>query len=251
MQATLLLLELALANWREWSIPLSCQPKLCRQLPGGQSNQTFLLNAGDTQLVLRLGLAEAERLGVNRQTEQKILLAAAKAGLAPKTLYAEADSGLLVTEYLEGIKPEQDLLSSPQWQTTLARTIRSLRELSVDLPPYPYRQQIENYWQQLLSAGHIKLEKQYRKAVSALELLETSRAPLSLVHHDLSAENLLLADDRLILLDWEYAGKGYTIMDDVALLRLELDLSSNHTPGQWAAAQNITDFLDNAWYLLR
>jgi thiamine kinase len=251
MSATLLLLEQALAGWRKWPIPLTCQPTLCRRLAGGQSNQTFLLDAGDTQLVLRLGLAGAELLGVDRRTELQVLLVAAKAGLAPKPLYAEPDSGLLVTEYVEGIKPVQSLFANPPWQTMLSKSIESLRELSVNLAPYPYRKQMNSYWQQLSVAGHPGLEQQYLNAISALDLLEASSASLSLVHHDLNAENLLIVEDQLMLLDWEYAGQGYTIIDDVALLRLGLDLCSSHPAKQWAAAQTIAGFLDKGWHLLR
>ena len=251
MSQTLPLLEQALANWRKWPIPLTCQPTLCRRLPGGQSNQTFLLDAGNTQLVLRLGLAGAELLGVDRRTELQILLVAAEAGLAPKLLHAEPGSGLLVTAYVEGIKPDQSLFATPQWQTMLSISIHSLRELSVNLAPYPYRQQMDSYWQQLSVAEHPGIEQQYLNAISALDLLEASTATLSLVHHDLNAENLLIVHDQLMLLDWEYAGRGYTIMDDVALLRLGLNLSSNHPTKQWTAAQAIAGFLDNAWHLLR
>ena len=251
MSPTLPLLEQALVNWRKWPIPLTCQPTLCRRLPGGQSNQTFLLDAEITQLVLRLGLAGAELLGVDRRTELQVLLVAAEAGLAPKPLYAEPDSGLLVTEYVEGIKPDQSLFANPHWQTMLSQSIHSLRELSVNLATYPYRQQMDSYWQQLSGAGHPGIEQQYLNAISALDLLEASTATLSLVHHDLNAENLLIVDDQLMLLDWEYAGQGYTIMDDVALLHLGLNLSSNHPSKLWTAAQAIAGFLDNGWHLLR
>jgi thiamine kinase len=251
MSATLLLLEQALASWRKWPIALTCQPTLCRRLSGGQSNQTFLLDAENTQLVLRLGLAGAELLGVDRRTELQVLLVAAEAGLAPKPLYAEPGSGLLVTEYVEGIKPDQSLFANPHWQTMLSKTIESLRELSVNLAPHPYRQQMNSYWQQLSVAGHPEIEQQYLNAISALDLLEASTATLSLVHHDLNTENLLIVNDQLMLLDWEYAGQGYTIMDDVALLRLGLNLSSSHPGKLWTAAQAIAGFLDNGWHLLR
>jgi thiamine kinase len=251
MSPILPLLEQALANWRKWPIPLTCQPTLCRRLPGGQSNQTFLLDTGNIQLVLRLGLAGAELLGVDRRRELQILLVAAEAGLAPKTLYAETGSGLLVTEYVEGIKPDQSLFAKPHWQTMLSKSIESLRGLPVNLAPHPYRQQMNSYWQQLSVAGHPGIEQQYLNAISALDLLEASTATLSLVHHDLNAENLLIVNNQLMLLDWEYAGQGYTIMDDVALLRLGLDLCSNHPGKLWTAAQTIAGFLDNGWHLLR
>jgi thiamine kinase-like enzyme len=178
-------------------------------------------------------------------------LLAADAGLAPKVFYAEPGNGLLVTEYLAGCKPDRHLLSSQQWQATLSNAIAAMRTLSVDVAPYPYRQQLQSYWQQLLKAGHTELEPQYRKALAALALLQTSQTPESLVHHDLSVDNLLLVADQLMFLDWEYAGKGYTIMDDVALLKLGLNRSSDHSASQWQAAQCIAEFLDKGWYLLR
>ena len=251
MRPTLPLLEQALANWRKWRIPLTCQPTLCRRLPGGQSNQTFLLDAGNTQLVLRLGLAGATLLGVDRRRELQILLVVAEAGLAPKPLHVEPARGLLVTEYVEGSKPEQSLFANPDWQIMLSKTIKSLRQQSINLAPYPYRQQMDNYWQQLSGAGHPGIEQQYLNAVSALDLLEASSATQSLVHHDLNIDNLLIVNAQLMLLDWEYAGQGFTIMDDVALLHLGLNLSLNHPAKQWAAAQAIAGFLDNGWHLLR
>ena len=251
MDTTLPLLEQALASWRQWPLALTCQPVVCCQLPGGQSNQTFLLAAGNTLLVLRLGLAGAELLGVDRQREHKILLAAAAAGLAPRPLYHQPACDLLVTEYLDGIKPDLNLLATPQWQNALARSLNAMRELSIELGPYPYRQQLDSYWQQLLAAGHPEFEQHYRSAVLALELLQSSNASLAVTHHDLSLNNLLMVEDRLMLLDWEYAGNGYRIMDDLALSQAGVKPPTIHSAEQWAAAQAIHEFLDKGWYLLR
>ncbi|MEH6551344.1 MAG: choline/ethanolamine kinase family protein [Pseudomonadales bacterium] len=247
----MLTLENALATWPQWNKRLETEPSVCCELSGGLSNQTFLLDAGSCQLVLRLGLAGAELLGADRYREQKILFAASDAGLAPAVVYAEPDSGLLVTEFLDGITPDQALLGRPQWQAALLRTMNAMRALSLDLPSFPYRQQMQAYWQQLLAGGHLELEQQYQSAISALDLLHQSASPVSLVHHDLHPENLLMVGDRLMFLDWEYAGWGYAVMDDIALLRLGVSLPCKYPEEQLMAAQSIAGFLDNAWYLLR
>lgn len=251
MGTILLLLDQALADWRTWPIALTCQPVVSAELAGGQSNQTFLLAAGDTLLVLRIGLADVELLGVDRQREHKILLAAAEAGLAPRPLYHQPDCDLLLTEYLDGIKPDLNLLATPKWQDALARSLNTMRELSIELDPYPYRQQLDSYWQQLMAAGHPEFEQHYRSAVLALDLLQSTNASLALTHHDLSVNNLLLVGDRLMLLDWEYAGNGYRIMDDLALSQVGVKPPTIHSAEQWAAAQAINEFLDKGWYLLR
>ncbi|MEQ8516777.1 MAG: hypothetical protein RIC38_14325, partial [Chromatocurvus sp.] len=86
---------LSLINDRrgEWS-PAGAGPAtlVAPLLPGGTSNQSFLVRAGNDLLVLRLDGIDPVRNGIDRGTEFRLQALAGSAGLGPQQLFFDPDA---------------------------------------------------------------------------------------------------------------------------------------------------------------
>lgn len=72
------------------------------ELKGGLTNRTFHVRHGDQESVMRLDSERSRMFQFDRSCELGILEEAARAGLAPGVVFADADAGILVTEYVPG-----------------------------------------------------------------------------------------------------------------------------------------------------
>ena len=207
-------LELILADWRRWGADLPAQPELIGPLPGGKTNQSYLLQSGSRKMVLRLNAPNSEALGINRQHEAIILQAVSEAGIAPAIYHCDPAQGFLVSEYIEGERPDYQ---SPETLPRLQALFDQVHSLRPSLPAFNYVQHAERYWQRLeqLGGGEHCLPDKSR----LLPLLETLQAASGqgLCHHDPVAGNIIEREGRLYLLDWEYAGLGAPDFDRAAI----------------------------------
>ncbi|MEH6638557.1 MAG: choline/ethanolamine kinase family protein [Porticoccaceae bacterium] len=284
----------ALESWPQWNLSLANKPRVVKALSGGLTNRNYLLNVDlrdkgllETEaclLVLRVNSPASHLLGIDRVREQHILgsLAGPRApgkGLAPKIVYCNSDDGLLVTEYIEGRHWQVEELKDPSKLKKLLRVFKQVGEIQAgkvrdDFPEFDYRAHIEHYWRGLQSAGSKdkNLATRFEKSKIAVEQLsEINRdKPRVLCHHDLSPLNVIeTLRGELVLLDWEYAGGGWPVMDYVALIRnwqlyksqaLILNTLNNNNGVEFAnvdfttvevkAAHQVWAFIDSAWHSL-
>ncbi len=250
-------LALALSTWPDWEVPLKKEPSVIKMLTGGLTNRTFLLDAGGCMLVLRMGTAESGSLGIDRAREQGVLRVIADSGLAPSLIYCHQQTGQLVTEYVAGQHwPIKELGNSDRLER-LVNLLQQLHRVEGDYPNFDYAAHIEHYYQNLLSYGLVddSILASHQSAKAGVEYLSLMYKGESrvLCHHDLGPLNLLESDDgKLVLLDWEYAGGGWPVIDQVALLRQwKLPASAFQVSAdELSAASSIWDFIDQAWYRL-
>lgn len=215
----MLLPETVIDDWRRWGAGLNERPVLLAPLSGGRSNQSFLLQAGNNRLVLRLNASDTLLPGNDRNNELRIWQAASLEGIAPPLLYADENNGYVVSPYIDNLLPAQ-----PPYDRAYKRQALDLlgrcHELDVEAPGIDYAGHIEHYWQmigdkeQLLNPA---LAEQRMPMESALESFIASDTPTGLCHHDPVVANFVGDADRLYLIDWEYAARGLLIVDYAAL----------------------------------
>ncbi|MBQ0799646.1 MAG: phosphotransferase [Porticoccaceae bacterium] len=284
----------ALDSWPQWNLSLANKPRVVKALSGGLTNRNYLLNGNlrdedlrdkdllETEtclLVMRVNSPESQLLGIDRERERLVLgslagQCALGKGLVPKIIYCNSDDGLLVTEYIEGRHWRVEELKDPRELKKLLRVFKQVGEIRGDFPEFDYRAHVEHYWRGLHSAGskNKNLTTCFQQAKIAVEQLsEINRdKPRVLCHHDLSPLNVIeTLRGELVLLDWEYAGGGWPVMDYVALIRnwqlyksqaLILNTLNNNNGVEFAnvdfttaevkAAQQVWEFIDRAWYSL-
>ena len=250
-------LAFALSTWSDWEVSLKNEPLVVKALTGGLTNRTFLLDVEDRSIVLRIGSAESKLLGIDRVREQGVLRLIADSGLAPKMIYFGLQTGQLVTEHVAGLHWKPNELSHSDRLERLTDLLRQVHRIQGDLPDFDYAAHIEHYYQHLLRRGAVddSVKGLYQTATAGLEYLSFiyRDQPRVLCHHDPGPLNLIESDEgKLVLLDWEYAGAGWPVMDQVALSRQwRLPASVFPMPREaLSAASSIWDFIDGAWYRL-
>lgn len=181
---------------------------------GGLTNLVF--KAGD--LCLRIPGKGTEEY-INRANETVAAREAAKAGVSPEVLHAEAGTGVMVTRFIAGavtMSPEKfrERPGSP------ARAGEAFRKLHNSGAVFPFRFElfamIDDYLK-VLSTKDVALPAGYhdvvREADSVRSALAAHPLPLVACHCDPLCENFLDTGERMWIVDWEYSGMNDPLWD--------------------------------------
>lgn len=268
------LLDASLDSWSGWRCSVSDaaaeegrlrhRPRVLKALEGGLTNQNYLLEADKHLLVLRLNCVNEAWLGIDRYREREILEGLAGQTVAPELVYCQPERGILVTRYVRGRHWDREEVNDPVRWKRLLQTLERVHLYPGELPDFNYQAHIENYWRRLTRASlrDDRGSDLYRQAGEALEYLSAKNKGKSAVlcHHDPGPLNFIESDQgHMLLLDWEYSGVGWPIMDYAALLRqwqqsdelLQQSDQARYVPDELSAAHRVWDFIDHAWYRLR
>lgn len=187
------------------------------RLKHGLTNESWLVQAGEAAVVVRLSNHESEALQIDRRSEALILRVVAEAGIGAPVLCCDPERRLLVTQHLPGRTWSIRDARLPQ---NVERLIRLLQALHALPPPagvrrVDLRQVVTGYWNTLMArglsarAGSPKVRERAREFIGALE----ADADLCLCHNDVHHLNVIDSHGRLRLVDWEYAGIGDPYFD--------------------------------------
>lgn len=234
-------------------LPAAWQPLTPPEfMAAGTGNDHWLLHTQAGELVWRqFGTAP----GSSHPREASLLQQLQPQDWAPRLLLA-CPQGLLMHR-APGQHPQARQLTPVQRQQLMQLLIQ-LWQQPCDLPTQDYRQLLQDYWQ----GGGQPTELQ--ALVTQLDA-EAARWPATsqrLTHHDLHGGNLLLADNRWTLLDWEYAAPGNPWIDAVSLDRfLPLTPSEKHQlqaalpdlghTDPWHVMHEWLNGLDQLWHQAR
>ena len=184
---------------------------------GGLTNLNYLVDVGDDRLVLRVpGAGTAEY--INRGGEEVAARSAAAAGVNAEVLFFDTSDGLMVTRFVDGaitMNPERfrDLGS-------VARAGKALRQLHTTAEPFSTDfllfSMIDDY-KRLLTEKGAKLPAGYHAAEATADAtrraLEAVHRPLAPSHCDPLCENFLDTGERMLVIDYEYAGNNDPMWD--------------------------------------
>ena len=184
------------------------------RLDGGITNRNFKVSLDDGTYVLRIGGRNTELLGVDRVAEHAASLAAHAAGVAPEVIACLEPEGYLVIRFVEGRSPPPEELREPALLGTVAAALRAFH----GGPPIPSRfdsfRVVETYLATAAAHG-VPTPAGYSLAAEVAGRIEALRGGTELrpCHNDLLNANFIARDDRLWIVDWEYAGMGDRFFD--------------------------------------
>ncbi|WP_299975213.1 phosphotransferase [uncultured Pseudoteredinibacter sp.] len=196
-----------------------------------ESNSNFLLQTlpkgrelSAVSLVLRVPNRDEKTLGADQALEFKFYRWAAKQDLSPEILWANKESGVLLTRYF---RDEQNSESSHVLVEAIAQSLSKLhrtepKSLGFDVKARCIIEHIDFYRAQLgnsaatYCAAHdlSEVEKIYEDVALAWLKLELN---IGLCHCDLHRDNILLKHGRSYFVDWEYAALSPPILDVASL----------------------------------
>jgi len=185
-------------------------------LSGGITNKNYRVEVEGESYVLRLGGANTEHLGIDRNVERDATAAAASLGIAPEVIYFIEPEGYLVTRFISGRALPVTEITQPQ---NLKRVVGALKQIHA-LPTIPKTfspfRIVEDYEQTAKAHGVSTFPANFNYLLSKMREVETAfnKEPFTpqLCHNDLLNENFL-DDGRLRIIDWEYAGMGDVFFD--------------------------------------
>ena len=213
------------AETRIAALPLWRGRPRIEPLAAGRTNRNFLVHADGKRYFARVG-QEIPEHGIVRAAERRCAELAAAAGLAPRIAFAEA--GIMITEFIEGEALHAHGAQSPELLTQVADLLRRLHRIPVqaDLPAFCPVAASRRY---LAALADTELPVPRARIEARLAAL-SSHPPRCLIHGDLIPENFIRAGDRLVLVDWEYAGNGIP-ETDVAMVISNFELAQTAAAG--------------------
>ncbi|OUS13673.1 hypothetical protein A9Q89_02385 [Gammaproteobacteria bacterium 53_120_T64] len=252
----------AFDTWPQWHLALDAPPIIIRRLPGGLTNQHYLLKARGLRLVMRINNPNAAGLGIDRWREQKILEQINGKDFAPTIYYCDPEQGLLVSEYVAGTQWRPDALDDPRKIDSLLGLIGQIHAVSDNIPAFDYNAHVRNYWQRMLESDKpfpMSAQRLYRAIEPRLSAFQAAIKHPVLCHHDLTPANIIEnIDGQLIVLDWEYAGAGLALIEAIGASRYwqniafsERILEHDEENEALELAGDIVDFYELAWRHLR
>ncbi len=178
------------------------------ELDGGITNRNFRVTLGGDEYVVRRPGKDTELLGIDREAERLATEAAALLGIAPAVAAAFEDC--LVTSFI-ACAP-LDARGVAAHAEGLAGVLRKVHDSMLRLPTsFRVPALLEDYAAVVATRGG-RLPAAYARAVARAAQIDAALGPVQArpCHNDLLAGNIILAGDeeRLMLVDWEYAGMG-------------------------------------------
>lgn len=171
------------------------------ELKGGLTNRTFHVRYRSKECVMRLDSERSRMFRFDRSCELGILEEAARAGLAPNIVFADADGAVLITEYIPGpVWKDSDLQSDQRLESLgqLLRRVHALPKCGMRVDMVRIGETYQKYLEERQGL--------HAFATTCVDVIRSiPRQPGSVCcHNDIVAANIVGSRD-LKLIDWEFS----------------------------------------------
>jgi thiamine kinase-like enzyme len=189
-----------------------------RPLAGGITNRNFRVTLGEGDYVVRLPGKDTNLLGIDREAECLANERAAELGLAPKVAAKLESPACLVTCFVEGHEMKPEELREPDAVGQIAAALREFHDSGLTLPTeFQVLDIARDYAGVARERGGETPQPFEDSLASAGEVVQAvsddpEHAPVP-CHNDLLPANFLSGDERIVIVDWEYAGMGDRFFD--------------------------------------
>ena len=199
---------------------------LDHNLSSGAISQVFLCTFNNVRAVARIDYPAASKLSIDRDSEVKILNSVKNLELAPKVLYQDKPAGILIWEFIPGIKPLFNSGNKEYCLKSLGRKLSLVHNTSIsDDCSDIFINSMELYGNLLQNTSD---EPLYMNALNLFKKLYFDGTPKVLSHNDLHPGNLIW-ENKFYFLDWEYAGLNHPCFDLASLVHnYKLDPNQIH-----------------------
>ena len=185
---------------------------------GGMTNIVHLVETKNINLIVRIPGKGTEDY-INRTTEYKNAKAAWRAGISAEIIWADVNSGVMVSKAINRIETMTANLFSSR-KGSPARAGYALAKLHNSGETFDFRFELFNMiddYLKILSTKDVDLPEGYNDIVKGAEpikeLLETNPIPLAPCHCDPLCENFLDDGKNMWIVDWEYSGMNDPLWD--------------------------------------
>jgi thiamine kinase-like enzyme len=188
------------------------------RLGGALTNACYKVTIGGAAYALRLA-REGTSDYIDRSAEEHNARVAAAAGVNAEVVYFDARDGTMVTRFVDGVSMNagEGFDRDPGAPVRAARALKRVHRLGrVFRSRFDVFAAIDRYLD-LLRGQRTQVPEGYqevgRRARAMRRALEASPAPLVPCHNDPWPGNLIDAEGRVYLIDWEYSGMNDPVWD--------------------------------------
>ena len=184
-------------------------------LGGGITNSNYRVDTGGESFVLRIAGADTELLGITREHEYAANLAAGKLGIAPEVIYMIQPEGYLVTRFITARPFPIEEITQPENIRRVMDVVREIHSMPEIPGTFSVFRTVEEY-AEIARRYDVEFPEKFDwlmgRTHEAEAALKSDTEALRPCHNDLLNANFLI-DDRIYILDWEYAGMGDIFFD--------------------------------------
>lgn len=242
------------------------------KLGGGRTNDSYMVIAEDGERYVLRVPGKGTNEYINRQDEIYNLKQVVHLDFVPVLCYANPDTGILVTKYIEDSRPlTREDMNDPQ-------KVREVCEILVKLHTSGLQMRNEfdligtkNHYLKVLDSMGVDLPDALKEQMPMLESMMDKlfqEYPKKLVpcHGDINVENFLLSSSKMWLIDWEYSGMG-NVYFELANMNLTMgfveDVETSFLEGyqrcsgekidkkQYVLYKIATDYMWIFWHLIK
>jgi len=201
-----------------------------KPLAGGTTNQNFRVDVGDRSYVIRIPGERTALLGVDHDVEVEVARRAADLGIGPPVFGKLPGYPTLITTLVPGdhARSTADFAAPPRLESVVAAVAKLHRSGPVK-GEFPIHRIVERHARDAEQHGATipALYDDLHELSSDIErAFAASPQPAVPCHNDLIPGNVLFDDDRVWLLDYEYAGMNDGFFD-LANLSVNVGLGSD------------------------
>jgi len=185
------------------------------KLAGGPTSDSWLLSLADSKAVLRIDKPLARILCLDRVAELDVLDQVAHAGFGPAVIWSDPATGILVTQYLQGIHWTIADASRPENIERRALRLRELHSSAIKGPVLDIAKTAGRY---ASVADTAQASDLYAQLLALLQFLDRELTEASFCHNDLGHQNIVDTGN-IMFVDWEYAATGQSMFDLAGIAR--------------------------------
>jgi aminoglycoside phosphotransferase (APT) family kinase protein len=182
-------------------------------LAHGITNSNYVVDLGDERVVVRVPGNDTHLLGIDRSNEVVAGGLAAAIGVGPEVLATDEATGCIVFRFIDGRPISTAELAEEPMLRLFAETLRRVHHAGTTPTIWNPYDVIRDHRDVAAGRG-VEAPFDSSFALGVLERIEVARPfrPTVLGHNDLLNANFLF-DDRLRIVDWEYAGMSDPFFD--------------------------------------
>lgn len=186
-----------------------------RTLKAGMTNKSFLFEVNDQSYICRIPGKGTDVL-IDRKHEYDSYMAVKELHITEKIIYFDKESGYKISKFYEGSRN-----ADPKDTKEMSRCmelLKSLHDKHIQVGhSFDIAERIKYYTELCKESGGISFEDVafvQKNMKILLDVLDNSKSQTCLCHIDSVADNFIItADNRIKLIDWEYAGMAEPIID--------------------------------------
>ena len=187
-----------------------------RVLSGGANNVNLCLQCDKSRWALKLRDASGVRFGVDARAAVETQSAAAKVGVAPLVQAFLWPDGHFISDFVDGETLHPNSIRDQRLAPDIAKTLHRLHQVQGSFREFSIFADIKTFLKGAREIGNPEppdLNDFLHIAARMEETFIRTPAPRALCHNDLVPQNLMRAQGRLLLVDFDYAGVGWIAAD--------------------------------------